>query len=84
MLEEEADEEGASLTRVSSCDLGVDRPEEEVDLESIFNSVSVAPPGMGISNCEDGSGRRGGWEGTLSSISSHESTALSWDCFLTF
>lgn len=58
VLEDDAEEERGSLTRVSSCDLGVDRPEEDVDLESIFNSVSVTS-GVGVTLCEEGLGTEG-------------------------
>ena len=69
--------ERSSLTRGSSCDLGVDRPEDEADLESVFNSVSVAP-GAGVKFCEEESGMGGGWDDdSLSSICSQESTG---DC----
>ena len=78
MLDAEADEESASL-RGSSCDLGVDRPDEE---ESVLDSTSV--PLVGGSEEEDEDevveeeeGGRTGWDVSLSAISSHESTGFS-------
>ena len=77
MLDAEADVD-ASL-RGSSCDLGVDRPDDE---ESVLDSTSL--PLVGGSEeeedeevVEEEEGGRTGWSVSLSAISSHESTGLS-------
>lgn len=58
VLEDDAEEESGSFTRVSSCDLGVDCPEDDVDLESIFSSVSVTS-GVGVTLWEEELGTEG-------------------------
>ena len=73
---EEEEEEGASLTRGCSCDLGVDRPEEELDTESVFSSEAVVGgvDEAGFSRCEEGTSDGGWGAGPASSMSSQDST----------
>ena len=68
MLEEEPEEEeGASLTRGCSCDLGVDRPEEGFDTVSVFSSEETAGVVVVGFSCweeeeEEGTSDDGVWE----------------------
>ena len=71
MLEAEAEEERESLFGGSSCDLGVERPEEEAD--SAFSIVRTTGGELEV-------GGVGVWVGSLSAMSSQESTGLSCCC----